>query len=274
MLPALLLLCELVLPNGSLTSLLDKAKELEKSYDWMGASELYAKACELCLQTGDSPKAAGLIERVGFCFYRAAFQAQTDDEFRERMKQSIQAYEKEIQILGQTNQADGQVRINQAKALLAYTQSRYETSPQKRRELLDGWWALEHQVLEAWEKAGDSYSVGRTCNDLIEFWIYDMDWLIKESSKEQLQIDELKKVAEKAIRILSKLDDDYELARAYCFATWHYSWVEWESLSANETNLFRQKCTKYSKEALELSKKTGDAWLISWSYASAWMAAR
>ena len=62
----------IALDNVSLESLLDKAKELEKKYEWLQATDYYEKAADLALKQKDSLKAADLQERIGFCFFKAA----------------------------------------------------------------------------------------------------------------------------------------------------------------------------------------------------------
>ncbi|MCJ7614784.1 hypothetical protein MUO71_08505, partial [Candidatus Bathyarchaeota archaeon] len=254
-------------------SLLNKAKEMEKKYEWLQATELYKKASDLVLKEKDPLKAAELQEQNGFCFYRAALQTQTNIEFRKLLKRAIQAYEKESKILEEIMEEDSQIRIKHANALAAYVRSWLETSPLKRKELLSKWWFLENQVLSTYVCVGDLHSVGRVCNDLIEYSNYNRYWLASDYSETSKMVNEGITLAEKSIKILSKLDDNYELARAYCFASWYYSWSK--SLWETEDNIVKyvQKCQDYAKKALELSHKTGDAWLISWSYISAWNAA-
>ena len=86
---------------------------------------------------------------------------------------------------------------------------------EKKKELLDKWWTLEHHVLESYEKIGDFLSAAKTCNNLIEFWQYDFLWLQRDHSKIQKQFEELRNLAEKAIKILSKMDKLLDLHETY-----------------------------------------------------------
>jgi len=260
----------MALQDSNMESLIQKAKEYEKKYEWLQAAKYYLKVANLLLAKKDFEKAANLREREGFCFYRAAFQAQTRMEFNDRITKSIQAYEEEIHILEEISSSKIQVKTVHARALIFYTRSLYEIDPQKKKELLiDNWWVLEHKVLDYYEKVGDFYSIGKTCNDLIEFWIYEMLWLQRDPSKVWKQIEEMKSLVEKAIKVLSKVDADYELARAFCLATGAFSWGEWWDVSPDEIVKITKKCLTYSKKAIELSKKTGDAYLVSLAYQNA-----
>ena len=74
------------LQNSTLGFLLDKAKEMEKKYEWLQATKFYKKASDMVLDEKDILKAAELQEKIGFCFYRAADQAVTNIDFRKLMK--------------------------------------------------------------------------------------------------------------------------------------------------------------------------------------------
>ncbi|MGD9130559.1 MAG: ATPase domain-containing protein [Candidatus Bathyarchaeota archaeon] len=257
------------LKSSNLEPLLDKVKEQEKKYEWLQAAEYYKKASGLAVEENDFLKAAEFQERTGFCFYRAAHQAETNREFQKLLKQAIQSYEKESEILEKTKAENKPVRITHAHALVAYTKSRLETSFSKKRELINKWWRLEKQVLKAAETSGDAHSVGRTCSNLIEWSIYGRFFLAKNSSEREKIFQEAIYLGEKAIRTLSKLDDEYELARAYCFASWYYGMSQMVFDDEDRLLQFAQKCQSYANKALELSQKIGDAWLIGRSHHSA-----
>ena len=72
-----------------LEPLLNKAKELEKRFDWLGAVDFYEKAFGLALRLEDFLEAAEVREQVGFCFFKAALQAERHEDFRSRMKLAV-----------------------------------------------------------------------------------------------------------------------------------------------------------------------------------------
>jgi len=256
--------------DGTLKSLLNKTKELEKKYEWLQAAESYKKASGLIVDEKDVLKAADLIERIGFCFYKASLQAESNVEFRRILKSSILAYKKESKLLEGVENEEGRVKRIHTDALTSYARSWYETEPETIRKLLDKWWTLEKQVLEAYERSGDLHSVGRTCNDLIEYSTFDRYWLAsnfleqKEIQKESLIL------AERAIKIFSSLDDKYELSRAYLSICWYYGFSQGFEEDENKLIQISQRSKDFANKALELSQEIGDAWLISRSYQAAW----
>jgi len=75
-------------------------------------------------------------------------------------------------------------------------------------------------------------------------------------------------LGERAITIFSKFGSDFELARAYCWTSWYYGRSLTFKIGHNKKS-FAKKASLYSQKALELSKKTKNAWLIGWSHNAA-----
>ena len=262
----------ITLQNGNLGSLLDRAKDLEEKYEWLQAAKDYEKASELSLEAKDLLKAAELQQRVGFCYYRAAMQSKDNTEFKSVLRRSILAYEKEAKLLESAKREEYQAKIDHANAMDAYIRSWYETDPDKVKALLEEWWTLENQVLEAYESIGNIHSVGVVCTDLIEFSQYTRLWLSTHSEEVKME-KEAQNLAEKAIQALLKSGNNYELARAYCFASlWFCSQSHLEPNRGKRAQII-EKGYDYSQRALALSSETGNAWLIGYAHDSAHTAA-
>jgi len=238
---------------------MDKAKEQEKSYNWIGAADFYEQASSWVLE--DFLKAAELRERIGYCFLRAAFQAETNEEFRSRLKQSVEAYEKTAELHNKTEAEDKEAKINHAKAMVAYVGSRCTKDIPKRRDLLDEWLRLENEALNYYKQVGDQFAIGKTCNDIAER-LKDKRSLESYWEAVNKAILEEIKYGEAAIAALSEVNDEFELARAYIITSKSYAESIWFRV-INRSEEIHQNWKNYSKKALELSEKTGDAYLIS-----------
>jgi KaiC/GvpD/RAD55 family RecA-like ATPase/tetratricopeptide (TPR) repeat protein len=254
--------------DKTLESLLNKAQQLERKYEWLHAASVYEKAVDLAVAEKKASKAAELQERMGLCFYTASFQAETSAEFRKRLKRAIEAYERGIKLLEDVTEENSQARSDHANAFVAYARFWLETSPFKKKELLDRSYALDTEVLSAYERVGDLHSVGKLCNHLMNY-LYERFWIASGPLERVKITKESLKLAEKAIQALSKINDDSELAEAYRYAAW--SSPQGGMRTSKEIS---QKCQTYVKKALELSKKTGDARLISWVNMAAWNTAQ
>ena len=199
----------MTMQDSGLGALLRKAKNLEKKYEWLQAENIYHEAANLALHKKDILNAAELQEKIGFCFYKAAMQAKSNIEYRQTMRDSILAYQKESKLLEDANDKKYQVKIRHAHALTAYVKSRCETNPITRKKLLNRWWTLENQVLEIYENSGVLDSVGKTCNDLSEYSINTRFWLVTEYQEHFAAYIDGIRLAEKAIKIFSKFYGNY-----------------------------------------------------------------
>jgi len=257
------------LQNNNLESLLDKAKEHEKRYEWLQAAKCYKKAVDL-VPKNNILKAANLHEKRGFCYYRAALQAKTNAKFKKILKQSILAYEKEFELLEKNKNEECQVKKIHADALTAFVRSLIENELKTKKRHLDKWWNLENQVIKAYECSGDLYSAGRICNDLLEYSTFDRYWLASNFEEHNEMRKESLVLAEKAIRIFSHLDDRYELSRAYVYTVWYHGFAEFYEEDENKLIKIGQKCQSMLDKVQKFSQDFGDAILISRYYHAAW----
>ena len=245
--------------------------ELKESYNWLAAAQSYQEASNLAIEAQDFLKVADICEWTAYSFYRAALQAETNPEFKNRMTLSAKTYQTMIEILEKIQVEEA--KLNHAKAMVAWTHSWMESDFSRMEALLDEWWNLENKTLGIYETKGDLLAFGRGCNNLLEGSIYARMFLnAKEFCERTLFGAQL---GEKAIRALLKTDSNYELARAYCLTAWCYGIISFYYIIKKDeqiTNLkekmqeFAKKWLTYSDRALSLSERIGDAWLIGWSH--------
>ena len=242
---------------------LSKALVLERRHDWGRAEDLYEQAFRL-VGKDDFLERGEIQERIGYCFYRAAFQAKTQEEFKRRMELSTEAYEEATRILERLEDSQKQARVNCCKAMAIYNRSWLVEGPSERKALLDMCWKLEKESLKAFEGVGDRLGYGKLCNELLHC-LYDRSRI--EWDRQQLNriVEEAVAHGETAIEALSKARNEQELARAYSMTSLHCYY------GANTTELeekkkeFSRKCLSYAEKALKLSEKVGDRLLISLS---------
>ena len=77
-----------------LEQILNKASQLEKKYEWLQATKYYKKCVDLLLENQLNKKIE-LHDRIGFCYYKAAFQVKTNKEFIRNITLAIDSYRKE-----------------------------------------------------------------------------------------------------------------------------------------------------------------------------------
>ena len=245
--------------------LLGTAKTQEKKYEWLQAAEIYKKGSKLALESNELNKLAELQEKIGYCFFRAAFQAESKIDFRSRMKLAARAYEELVTLLEKAQKEGKSAQINHAKAKIKSMNFWLATDPPKMKELLQDWRKFEIEALKAYEEAGDRRGIGLTCTNLAEDHLGQdvsttSDWALMEQ-----KIEDGIHYGEKAIATLSGLDDEHALARAYMWTAFNCTVAVWFGVLQNKREEFGKKSITYSKKALTLSKKINDAYLIAHS---------
>jgi len=244
-------------------TLLERAGVAEKGYNWVKAAKLYEQAAKSFLRKKMVEKAADIREQMGFCFYRAALQAETHKDFRSRMKLAVEAYEKVAELFEKVEEERKNARIKHSKAMAVYASSWLATDPSEKRGLLDECWRLGKEVLKDYEEAGDNLGYGKVCNDLLEICGDHRLWLVMDWQELEGIMEEALNLGETAIAALSGVGDDYELARAYSRTAIHYTFAVWYRALKEKREEFGQKCLSYSENALKLSERIGDPYLIS-----------
>ena len=255
----------ITLQGSNFESLLDKAKELEKKYEWLQAIEYYKKGSSLVLESNELTKIAELQEKIGFCFFRGAFQAESNTDFRSRMKLAARAYEEVVILLEKAQEEEESAQINHAKAMVKFMNFWLATVPSKMKELVEDWRKFEIEALKAYEKVGDRLGIGITCTNLAEDHFgqavsITSDWALLEQ-----KIEEGIHYGEKAIEALSDVDAEHALVRAYMWTSFNYALAVWFRVLENKREEFGEKSITYSTKALTLSKRTNDAYLIAHS---------
>ncbi|MEJ2241335.1 MAG: hypothetical protein P8Y18_04250 [Candidatus Bathyarchaeota archaeon] len=253
------------LQKGNLESIIEKGEQCEKKYEWLQASKFYKKALIFVLDN-DILALNNFYQKIGFCLIRSAQQAQTKFQFKNRIQQAVQLYNKATELFLNKKEQKFITKIDESKAMIAFCNSMLETDFIKKKTLLDKWWNLKCKLIDYYKKIDDQLSIAKTYNDMLEgsidrYWIGSNEIELKEIRKELISI------GEKAINILKKTGADEELARAYC-------WTSKYCLMSNNLMVFiDEKLIKkgllYSKKAIFLSKKINDSWLLGWSYSAA-----
>ena len=255
----------IVLQKGNLESLLDRAKELEKKYEWLRATEFYHKAVTQTIETKDFFETAKLQEKVGYCYFRAALQAQQPEQNKKRMKQSIKAYDSSVDSIEKNSSHGHKAKIAHNQGWSLFLKSWLETDLLKKKKLLEEWWKLESSNFKIYDELDDHQSAGKIYNDLIELSAVDRFFTVTDNSELRKIAKEGVELGEKAIKFLLKANNINELARAYCWTSWNYGFSILYALIDSDKEKYYKKTAEYSKKAIELAKKTGDAWLIGWS---------
>ena len=250
---------------------MEKAKELEKKYDWLQAAKIFEEVSEIALTEENILEAARIQEQMGYSYFRSALQASTNKQFQHRMLQAVEADRRASELFQKLDDEKYAAKVFASQAKAVYASSWIETDPAKKRDLLNEWWDLNSNSLKLFEKIGDQLAIVTICNDLMEGSM-DCKYWIAPNWEESVKLrKELISFGERAISILSKMNDVYQLARAYCWSSCYYL-IDNVAVIEYEKELI-EKGSVYCKQALKYSQKIGDPWLLGWSNQAAYYCA-
>jgi len=230
--------------------ILHQAERLEKEYDWFGAAESYEKAMGL-VPEDDSARKGKIHERLGYAFYRFAFQAESSDEFRQRLGQAAANYEKARELYQRLNEPKKIGIVCRCDAMIAYIGYWLASEVPEKRRMLSECWRLTKEALKSFEETGETSQHGRTYNQLSSSVVFGfcLEWDFQ--AREKL-IREAVEHGEQAIKFLSAPEDIRELAKAYAKTAFYLGVFDYFFLDLDEKEKARQKIQDYWQKAREL----------------------
>ena len=242
-----------------------KAKELEKKYSWLKAVDIYEQALG-AVGKKDFLRKGEFQERIGFCFHRAAMQAESREEFKKRMRRALEAYKQVHRFYEKLVDEQKDAKMLRCKAITRYLGYWLTSDPSEKRKLLDECLELESKALALFSESGDMLEYGRTYNELPLVFLcrVSLEWdrqTLESIVKRGLEW------GEKTVAGLSELDDLYEIARARFTLATCLSIVGFFSIAElEEQEKNRLKAVEYLSKAVDISEKIGNALLLGLSY--------
>jgi hypothetical protein len=191
----------------SIESILGQVGKQEKEYDWLGAAKSYNKALVL-VQEQDFSKLGDMHERLSYAFYKAAMQAESQAEFKDRMRQAAADYEKAKEFYGHLSEPVKTARMLRCDAMKAYVGYWLSSEVPEKKRLINECWRLTKEALKVFEEAGDAWEYGETYNQLSNSVVFGFcyEWDFQARDK---MVREVLEHGEKAIRFLSANADSY-----------------------------------------------------------------
>jgi hypothetical protein len=232
--------------------ILHHAEQLEKEYDWLRAAESYEKVLNL-LPQDDFSKRGEFHERLGYAFYRFAFQAESKDKFRERLGQSAASYEKAVGCYGKLNEPVKTARTLRCDAMIAYIGYWLAPEAKEKKEKIDECWRLTKEALAAFKEASEGWEYGKTNNQLSNSVVFAfcLNWDFQAREK---MMREAVESGEQAIKFLSTFQDSRELAKAYARTAYYLGVFDHYFLDLDEKQKGSEKIQHYWQKAKELSE--------------------
>lgn len=209
--------------------ILHQTERLEMDHNWAGAAESYEKALNL-LPPNDVSKKGETHERLAYALYRAAFQAESVEDFRNEMRQVVASYERAKEFYTKLGGQREKTRMIRCDAMIAYAGYWLTSDIPEKKRLLEECWSLTKESLEAFREVGNGLEYGITYNQLSNSPVLGFCFQWDFQTREKL-IKEAVEHGEQAIVFLSSFEDHLELARAYaktafCLGVFDYYFLE------------------------------------------------
>ena len=239
--------------KDALESLLSRAKEQERQYDWGEAAKSIEEA--LVMSQDMSPERDGeLLERMAHDTSRSAFQGSTNEAFRKLLGTSIGQFRKAIEAYKRSPNANSNALATRCEAMCSYLSYWLETDlPKKKRVLKESWEAMRG-ALAAFSESKDYLNLALTYNRL-HFSAF-LGWYYEESHETRSTIlSDLIRYGNEAVENLVPADlDAEESARALVNLTSSIdSYAIYHPMSAEEWRRYQQRGRQGILRATELS---------------------
>ena len=247
---------------GKIEQFSRKAVALEKEYDWVKAAHCYKRGLG-AIGKKDFLRKGEIQERIGYCFHRAAMQAESREEFRERMHRAIEVYKKAHEFYEKL--ADEQkARMVRCKAISKFLGYWLTSDPAEKKRLLDDCLELEGEALAAFLESGDVLEYGRTYNELFVafFCRVSVEWdrqTLKSIVERRLEW------GERAVVVLSELGNLHELARVYLSLAVCSFFQDSFIAEPEQQDEKRLEAVEYLSKAVDLLEKVGDTYVLGLS---------
>jgi len=231
---------------------LHEVERLEKEHEWLKAADSYEKALKL-LPEDDFSRKAETQERLGYALYRAAFQAESNDEFRQRLRQATVDYDKAKESYKKLNDTAKTGRALRCNAMNAYMGYWLAPDASEKKRLLDECWHFTQNSLIASKESGRAEEYGETYNQLSTSALlsFCFEWDYQAGKK---IIKEVADHGEVAIKLLSTVNEPDTLAKACAKTAFSLSLLGWNFLDFDEKENCAQKAQGYWTKAKEASE--------------------
>ncbi len=246
----------------SAETILKKANNYEKEYEWLKAANSYKQA--LRLEPKNTLSSAITWQKIAFCLDLASRQARNLEKCNKLRQLAIEAYKKAATFYEKEDGPKYHAAALQCNTISKYFRSWLTPDSSDRKKMLDECRTLGNKALKAYENAGNLLGYGKTCNILL-LCLFDRIYIASNAKEKQMVAKEGTKYGDQAISTLSDLDNKNELLLAYSAASlqnWYAANISEQEKKRNE---LANKSLAYSEKAVDLSKDVDNPHYIAMS---------
>jgi hypothetical protein len=254
---------------SSVEEILAKAKEEEERYEWLKAADCYRKALTAVAET-DSPRKGEISERLAYAVYKAAFQAENSNEFKERTTQAIVRYKEARTVYAESNEVRKAPRISRCDAMITFAGYWLAHEASEKKKLIDECWTLAKCAMDAFIGEKEDWECGRAYAQLSLSAFLKGLFEGEYAAGVQLESEAIQ-LGEQAITALQSSEDSWSLGKVYVQTA-----VFLEGLAVWTANPVEQEkyCKKAQSYALRARQTCEEAslleshWVVGWDIGS------
>ena len=144
---------------------MDHAAEQETLYDWLGAAETHEKVLGL-VPGDDSGRVGDVLERKAYALHKAAFQSDSNDQFRDRISMSIECYRKAAESYGKAGVRESEGKKLRCDGMAKYLGFWHASKSEEKKKLVNESWETTTKALDFFRSTGEVAEFCRTYNQL------------------------------------------------------------------------------------------------------------
>jgi KaiC/GvpD/RAD55 family RecA-like ATPase len=233
--------------------ILGQAKARERKHDWLGAIDCYTKS-ESVISSISPFESANMFGNLGYAYYRAAMQAEKNEEFKARSSRAIESYEKASQYFLKSDEPSRKPRMLRCRAMIAYINYWLASETVKKKTHINECWELAKKALEIFESLDEALEYGTTYNQLVDsaLFAFFLEWDFQ--AREKL-VKKAMDLGEQATELLFRSGNVYEQAKALAKALVCTSVFAYNFLDVTDRDRKYEKVLAYWTKARELDEE-------------------
>lgn len=238
--------------KDDLESLLGRAREKEREYDWLGAAAVYSDLLSSAPRI-DPLKIGGAAEAFARAMFRASFQSNSITEFGTSLDRASESFQKAMDSYGESKEPKAEPCMSRCRAMIEFIGFwRSEKGADKKRSANEAW-RLAKKSMNTFETLGEPVDFIAT---YVELWMAPILCSEFADSSEEFERPylESEEFGERAIRNLRDEGNEDHLARAHTLVG---LLLEKNALflldSASRKKDARQRAAVHWKKAVRLS---------------------
>jgi len=249
------------LPSGdmaeekvNLNSLLNRAKEQEKAYCWLGAADVYRGALEL-LPKDNSARRGQIQEERAYALFRTTMQAENIEEFKERLSETAAQYEEAKKSYSEASSHASSPRVGRCDAMIAYLCFWQATEVTAKKKKVSEAWSLAKKAMDAFGQ-NEILELGKTYNELFLSSVFSLHFSDDQKVRTTI-LSEAIEYGEKVVGLLSDTENRDVLVKALLnLAGLLSAETTMSVISIDKRAINSQKTMEHMRRAMELSEET------------------